>query len=506
MTSLNMLDVFDTDEDKRRKNQNSLFPRVEPSAPGPVKTETVSINPAVPTTPPVVNAAAPGPIKEVSGPPKNPLFKRPDQPGAPELAPPVSSDPPFDFEKAYQDEIAKGLTTGEFADVESAGKNVERDNSLANYQTQKSAGETSAQAGFTPGGIQSTRLFDRMQAGTDHANLGRTNAVNQMQRDYHKDYINEAGAISENLFNRTRDQDRYDDSRSDIQYDRSETKRLEGEGDVMSFINKIEDPVARNAAVSQWVSSGQDVEAFNAWYPNMFEQEGDDKWSLKGEFRSDTPGQLTRQAAEDYVQNTLKMDPNDPNFNKTVSERIELLDKAEQGPLKQIDDNITKTEDLKTIRDVITNGGRPSEADVIKVAPFLNDAKIPIGTEVQTFLKNNTTENWVNIEGKAYEIILTGSEKLLGMNSMVFLRDYDGNDYTFVNGDSKKGTKDQWYKGHITTDRLWRSKKERWPFADKITYWVDDDEVELEGKPWEEDQKSQVGFGSFMNPTGQLIA
>lgn len=157
------------------------------------------------------------------------------------------------------------------------------------YIADRSAKNTSAQAGFDPGTLQYQRTQDRAAAAADQSILQGQNQVNDLTRQTSQQALSDKSSLD------------------------------------ASAIQSVEDPRAR-AYLQSVLASGGDVQSALA---EMYEG-----GVLKPEYASPTAGEQLRLDAEDIVKNLYPdLVPGTPEFEAAVNERLQNADKATQEPI-----------------------------------------------------------------------------------------------------------------------------------------------------------------------------
>jgi len=308
----------------------------------------------------------------------------------------------------YEENVLKDLT-GENANVTSARNKAGRDNRFQNYYDDKSIKESLAQSGLEPGTLEYQRALDRVKSGTNQANLQRDNNVNQLQRDYYGQAMQDAKGIENNQYNRSvnaegelynrkvnTEDKRYSRDKiiSDEEYNRNvdtEDKRygreldqyfdeksdkLMDKQDIQSFIN--DQPQKIQNILSQIQMSGGDVQAaIKEMYENGTIKEGvrprDQFENLMDESTSYYNQLVPRQPGEtDEQWKARRFDSNDDGqitaedqtVDEAIYDRFKNLQETIDSPIGDATgDRDAKTEADTRIDDFITNGGDLSSSD-----------------------------------------------------------------------------------------------------------------------------------------------
>lgn len=114
----------------------------------------------------------------------------------------------------------QGLKTGQFADVESARGATDRANALRSASGLQAARGTVARAGGEVSPEAALRAQDQAFASAEAQNLNASNGVNQLQRQYRQDAINQSGAIESRDQTNANNERAYQTNRDDEQYSR----------------------------------------------------------------------------------------------------------------------------------------------------------------------------------------------------------------------------------------------------------------------------------------------
>lgn len=232
--------------------------------------------------------------------------------------------------KMYEDRVKQGLL-GDDPRVQNAQAREETAASRRQYMGRTGTEEALAQSGFTPGTPQYQRALMESQAKTDSANLEGSAQVNEYARQTGQENLERAKGLEEQQYNRSTTERSYKD-----------TKELLGKTDTSSLIGSVTDPKAKNFLLKVQAEGG-DV---NAAFAEMYEG-----GTLKQEYRSQTPVQNIRSDAEDWIKATQPgLQPGTPEYDQAVVGRMSALDKAQQGPVNDAQEERerrTATESVK---------------------------------------------------------------------------------------------------------------------------------------------------------------
>jgi hypothetical protein len=343
------------------------------------------------------------------------------------------------------DAILSDMTTSENPYVRSIRETAERKATANSYGARQQTEESLGAQGIMPGTSQYSRALARAGAGANSANRDLFNDAAGSQREFYQKALDRAGDWEKMTYDRAvgernikigqakygdersdlqnvlnRDQQKYGDNRSDLQNtldinkaqygdERSdkqnsvnETSRLENKGDILSAINAIQDPVARQNAMNKYLAGG-DV---RAEIGNMFTPEG----KLKEEFRSETPGQIKNRAIEDQVRQAFTGRTN-PATGKPYTEQeiqdyigkysVASLDNQYNPVLQGQRDNLTAESQSR-----LQQGGTPTSDDIAKL-PESTHTSLPFSkSELTAWQGTNKTGGWIKMpNGQAYKVV-----------------------------------------------------------------------------------------------------
>lgn len=316
------------------------------------------------------------------------------------------------------------------AGVDSARTDAERRNALNYSNTLRQAQEAAAQSGLQPGTAGYQRIINEAMAGIASQNLDRTNSVNQLQRQGYQDIL----GLGRNLEDTSRanavGERNYRTDRADVDYNRSETGRLERQSQEMAAINSIEDPKARQAALNQYLQSQQGN--YGAVL-GLFNPDG----SLKSEYASINPAQASYQQriAELKAYYPTKTDAeiqamaqSEREQERTIS-REPITKAATEAEMSEIREKIRLNQPLETTDlEKLQKSGEIPQMNA-KVAPQGADA-------VDAFLRENP-DGLINIDGTIYKIesALAGVSGVNGVKGTpTKMTDMNGEEFYLVGG------------------------------------------------------------------------
>lgn len=342
--------------------------------------------PQAPASPPPV--VSPAPVQSIE--PTSPASQRPTPPQAAPLQ--VTGTPQFQAQpkqvanlglekQGYlteagglvEDYVTQGLKTGKFADVESARGAAGRQNDLRTSQALTRAREAAVQAGHQPGTAAYQRMVDEAMAGANSANLQASNNVNQMQRNYWQDAVKRGSELEATHYDRATSERAHDETRMDTQRIEDDKVRLENKGDTQTWINSIQDPKARQAALNAW-QTGKDPRQAVA---QMYDESG----TIKSEFRSASPGQVKAEGVTDQVRNAFAGRVNPATGQVYTEAEINgIIDRYQTGSLNQQFEPINQAEEgrvdrdeflapIKKAADLASSNPAAARAEIAKFSP-----------------------------------------------------------------------------------------------------------------------------------------
>ncbi len=193
-------------------------------------------------------------------------------------------------------------------------------------------------------------------------------------------YTRGRDTTADNRYNQT-----YADSRGDVNYNRDESKRLEGKGDVESLISSVQDPKAQNILRST-LASGGDVKAM---YNTMM-----DNGTIKEGFHSDSPGTAAFKASADELK-AMYPDKSDTEIRDMVKTNYETA----QAPANQA----AKTRAQEDAYGRLATG-KPQEGDYDQL-DSITPQTLPRGSNVAKWLSESKSGGWTKIGNTPYKVV-----------------------------------------------------------------------------------------------------
>lgn len=258
---------------------------------------------------------------------------------------------------ASAQDYTKRTLQGQNPIVQNAQAQQNTASAVQKYIADRSAKNTSAQAGFDPGTLQYQRTQDRANAQAEQNILAGQNQVNELTRQTSQQALQDKAALDAGL------------------------------------ISSLTDPRAQNY-LRGVLASGGDI---NEAYEGMFEN-----GVLRPEYSSGTPAQQQKKAIEDQVE-VLGFTRGTPEFEAEVTRRLTVADQATQAPVT--------TEVQKAEKEAVqqkARTGQPLTDDEVEIlsanTDVVNAAALPSNaSQIQAAKADNP---FVKLEdGKVYQIM-----------------------------------------------------------------------------------------------------
>lgn len=323
-----------------------------------------------------LNAASSG----VQGAFKQPTPTTPISPAAPPPSP-----PPVAPLTAYQKMVADRLG-GQDQVVQSAQGHQDTNSSLRNYAAMRGARQQSANAGFTPGTLQSQRVADRSTAEANSANLQGQNNVNELARGRNE----EAMGLSHGL-----DQEKYQ----------------KGQALGSSLASQ-----KAKQAYNMMVATGIDPQQA---YASLVDSTG----TLKAEYQEEDPTTTEYNA---FLASAQKA-------GMSEAEAIAAYGQNFRAGIKPIStaDKTTRIEDLKTKAPSEVDWAG-ADADLLGTIPQVDTNQFAGSASKMRNFVNENLNGYAKLNGKPYKIL--GTEKVGGLD-VLKVEDASGVKYLKSNGE-----------------------------------------------------------------------
>jgi hypothetical protein len=352
--------------------------------------------------------------------------------------------PLTDLGGLYHDNIKRDLTSADNPYVRSIREGAQRLSDRNTYGATRGAEESLAQAGIQAGTSQYNRALAKATGGANEANLALMNDAAGQQRNFYQNALTKAGTYENDMFTRAKGERntaletaKYGDIRADLQHTTDETKRLEGKGDALAFVNSIQDPKAQAAARTMY-ENGATTQQITA---AIFDSYG----AVGNKYRSASPGTVEAQGLLDRVTAALQGQVN-PKTGQLYTD-AEIKAKAAEYAVGGLENEYRP----------ITEGTKKAEADAIveklrtgaKLTPEEETAAVKSGTIPEYTAANlprgggnqsvaDLVGKPVNIGGKVYTVVKSDTTRT---GAGTFTTQYRHTDWTEVKDQSGKS----WY-------------------------------------------------------------
>lgn len=274
--------------------------------------------------------------------------------------------PTTQFGQDYIDRISKTLS-GNDPVVANAKASADTADSVSKYLARTTAKQTSNDAGYTPGTLQSQRVQDRNMASADTENLQRDNGVNQLQRDQSQSALTAANGIETDA--------------------KSYTENLIGSVKDPKFQAYLRQVQARGGNVQQAYDEGQTNGTVNA------------------DHASATPEAIKLQGFVDQVH-TEHPDWNDAQVQSEAQKRYQGGNQAVNRPVTQATTTQTAADILSAINTGNYSGINWSDPNIIAAigqAPTLTGGAITAAGDVQQYVASNAGK-LITVNGAPYQV------------------------------------------------------------------------------------------------------
>ncbi len=352
--------------------------------------------------------------------------------------------PLTDIGGLYHDSLKTDLTSANNPYVRSIREGAQRLSDRNTYGAQRGAEEALGQAGIQAGTSQYNRALAKASGSANEANLALMNDAAGQQRNFYQNALTKAGTYENEMFNRATGERKtaleiakYGDERGDLQHTTDETKRLEGKGDALAFVNSIQDPKAKAAARTMYENGASTQEITAA----IFDSYG----AVGNKYKSASPGTVEAEGIRDRVAAALTGQVN-PKTGQ-VWTPAEISAKASEYAVGGLENEYrpitegTKAAEVDAIIEKMRTGAALTPEEEQKAVksgtiPEYTAANLPRGGGNQSVA--DLVGKPVNIGGKVYTVVKSDTTRT---GAGTFTTQYRHTDWTQVKDSAGK----DWY-------------------------------------------------------------